>query len=975
MSYFADNASQLKINVKQNEDETGLRECQAGAYWAVRGHFTAHHKPALVSLPTGAGKTALMMLVAFGLKAERVLVVTPTDVLREQTREKFYELDGLKVSNTLPDDLEGPEVYKQTSRITSEEEWNELKEYDVVIALPHVISTEYHEDIVAPPDGLFDLVFYDEAHYMRAPSWSKLLNDYEGAKQVLLTATPFRRDKRRVPGELVYFYPLDKAMDMGLYHPVNYDSVTTTPIRRNEDLRNRANEILINERENYPDIKLLIRTDNIEEANQLEGIYQDIDLNVRAVHSKKTARQNEDSIQQLKDGELDGVIGVNSLGEGLDIPFLKIAVFHTPPKSFPFTIQLIGRVARPIAGDVSSYVIADPEQMREKGVEDNVRSLYHEDRGWEKLIPDLVDQVTGQRIESIRPGDSDLILGASIGDLQPYFSTRLYSVEEQNLDFERDIDLGEYIAVYRLPKMQGFDLLGLITEKVDAPSWAKRTGIRIQDFDLNLFYYHSDSETLFECTTSDSISGAIRSQIIEGQEKRLGGKDLVKVMQGSENMNYLSAGLANAVGPTSAIPSYKMFLGKSVQGAVNPSDARTFVRGHLFAKLSEEETRGISDSNGRVWSSNRGNIRQLIEWCSTLGNDLIYNEGVDGPTNFKFFNLPEEIKLFPSKPIFVLPNPELELLNLTVFDSETDTSEELNSIDLSLGNFMPGALRVLRLELNLPGEFESTELKYNIETDSWEADANSIFIKVDDVEVHESIPLDKFFKRYSPWFYLSDGTVVKYGSLYRIKYTYDELPECEVKDLDWSECDIRVEYETDERKPEDGKLSVHDCLQEYIINKLDEEVIIFKDHGSNEVADFITFDIESEEIKFFHCKSAPKKNSGEANIGATLGLVKDVIDQVLRSNMWIKTADLITHISGRNDREIEAEFIQGEDNFISLKDTFVPANWNYKVFIVNPGLDMQQARQTENTNLVLLTCYEWLKGIGADMQIIGSCDN
>lgn len=973
MGYFSDNANQFKINVKQSEDEIGLRECQAGAYWAVRSHFTADDNPALVSLPTGAGKTALMMLIAFGLKAERVLVVTPTDVLREQTREKFEELDGLKISNTVPDDFEGPEVHKQTSRITSQEEWNELKEYDVVTALPHVISTEYHEDIVAPPDGLFDLVFYDEAHYMRAPSWNKLLNDYEGASQVLLTATPFRRDKRRLPGKLVYFYPLDKAIDSGLYNTVKYESVDVNPATKNEDLRDKAITILDEERENNPDIKLLIRTNSIEEANGLVELYADHDLNIKAVHSKKTSNQNEEALQELRKGDLDGVIGVGMLGEGIDIPSLKIAVFHSPPKSFPFTIQLIGRVARPIEAETLAYVIADPVEMREKGVEDKVRRLYHEDRGWEKLIPELVKQVAGERIENIKTGDTDLFLGANIGDLQPFYSTRLYKVEEMDLDLEAKVSLGEYVSVYRLPPIDELNLLGLITEKMDSPSWAKRTGISFPDYHLHLYYFHSDSETLFEYTTSDLLARDIRPQIVDGPISRLGGEDLVKVMQSKDSMDYLAAGLSNAIGPSGAIPAYKMFLGKSVQGAVTHSDARTFVRGHVFAKIGGQVTRGISDGQGRVWSSGRGNIRQFANWCDSLGKDLVNNEGGEGPTNFTLLSQPKNISNFPCKPAIIVSNPQLEILGLTIFDSDGEkANKKIDRLLLEIKNFLSGARKILRVELELGGDNDPIELRYNIETDSWDlSDRSSLRMRVDYGNEHEDLKLDEFMQKFPAWFYLPERGVIKNGSIYRLETELKKLPDkCRVAGLDWSDCDILSEIETDEA----DKLSVHDWLE----NKLEEESgegdIIFKDHARGEVADFILFDPEEKQVNLYHCKSCPKHtsapNKGEPNIGATMGHVKDVMDQVIRSNFWVKNSSLLSHINRRNENGVQ-HFIKNEEVFDEFKNGFVPVEWDYTVFIVNPGLDFEQANTAENTKTLLVTCFEWLNSTGTSFRIMG----
>jgi superfamily II DNA or RNA helicase len=77
-----------------------------GAFWAVNSHFSSDPEaPALVSLPTGAGKTTLMMLLSFGFEADRVLIVTASEVLRTQTKEKFDELDGLTDAGVVPNGM------------------------------------------------------------------------------------------------------------------------------------------------------------------------------------------------------------------------------------------------------------------------------------------------------------------------------------------------------------------------------------------------------------------------------------------------------------------------------------------------------------------------------------------------------------------------------------------------------------------------------------------------------------------------------------------------------------------------------------------------------------------------------------------------------------------------------------------------------------------------------------------------------
>ena len=67
----------------------GLRLPQVGALHAVASHWTLGHDPAIVVMPTGTGKTEVMIAASVATACDRLLVIIPTDALREQTASKF----------------------------------------------------------------------------------------------------------------------------------------------------------------------------------------------------------------------------------------------------------------------------------------------------------------------------------------------------------------------------------------------------------------------------------------------------------------------------------------------------------------------------------------------------------------------------------------------------------------------------------------------------------------------------------------------------------------------------------------------------------------------------------------------------------------------------------------------------------------------------------------------------------------------
>jgi superfamily II DNA or RNA helicase len=77
--------------------------------------------------------------------------------------------------------------------------------------------------IPEPPADLFDLVLVDEAHHAPPRTWRRLLLD--SAKQVLFTATPFRRDDKEIEGRFVFNDDLRRARLDGVFGDITFQPV------------------------------------------------------------------------------------------------------------------------------------------------------------------------------------------------------------------------------------------------------------------------------------------------------------------------------------------------------------------------------------------------------------------------------------------------------------------------------------------------------------------------------------------------------------------------------------------------------------------------------------------------------------------------------------------------------------------------------------------------------------------------------
>lgn len=139
-------------NADLSLDAENLREAQRGALHAVAAHVAWSDTPAQVVLPTGVGKTVACLL-PYLLGANRVLVVTPARIVKDQVAHEFATQTVAKAVGALPAEVEPPPVLRADRRRTN---WEAAALCDAVVGTPQVLSHAY-EGVAEIPAGLFDL--------------------------------------------------------------------------------------------------------------------------------------------------------------------------------------------------------------------------------------------------------------------------------------------------------------------------------------------------------------------------------------------------------------------------------------------------------------------------------------------------------------------------------------------------------------------------------------------------------------------------------------------------------------------------------------------------------------------------------------------------------------------------------------------------------------------------------------------------
>ena len=152
---------------------------------------------ALINIPTGGGKTAVMAVLAHsGHGVERALVLAPRVTIRDQLAIElsakrdngFFNKQGIK-----PSDLARP-VHK----LESASHVKHAVDGQAIFVSTIQLLDRYRQDAssaFAKFAGTIDIVLIDEGHYEPAPSWSITARSFD-RPYVLFTATPYRNDLR-----------------------------------------------------------------------------------------------------------------------------------------------------------------------------------------------------------------------------------------------------------------------------------------------------------------------------------------------------------------------------------------------------------------------------------------------------------------------------------------------------------------------------------------------------------------------------------------------------------------------------------------------------------------------------------------------------------------------------------------------------------------------------------------------------------
>lgn len=182
-----------------------LRPYQREAKEAIFREWSEGKKKTLLVLPTGCGKTIVFAKVTEDCvnNGDRVLILAHRGELLEQASDKIGKTTGLGCAT-------------EKAEETCLGSW-----FRVVVGSVQTLMRE--KRLNQFPSDYFDTIIIDEAHHCISESYQKVLEHFDSANVLGVTATPDRGDMKNLGSyfeSLAYEYKLPQAIKSGYLSPI-----------------------------------------------------------------------------------------------------------------------------------------------------------------------------------------------------------------------------------------------------------------------------------------------------------------------------------------------------------------------------------------------------------------------------------------------------------------------------------------------------------------------------------------------------------------------------------------------------------------------------------------------------------------------------------------------------------------------------------------------------------------------------------
>lgn len=956
--------------IKENEQANikGLRPPQVGALHSILAHVQNAEDKAIVVMPTGTGKTETMLATLISNCCKKILVSVPSDSLRTQISDKFITLGLLKEYGIVDASCLNPIVgIIKTGFATPQELQDFIDKCNVVISTMDLL-TDFSIQQKVILNNSFSHFFVDEAHHSEARTWKELIDKFDKEKVFLFTATPFRNDGKSLQGKVIFSFSLRKAQEQKYYKKINY-----LPIREynkklaDQKIAEKAVEQLRTDIAAGFNHLIMARCMSKNRAIEVFEYYKGYtEFNPIMVYTG-IARLSE-KIESIKRSEHSIIVCVNMLGEGFDLPNLKIAAIHDERQSLPITLQFIGRFTRTSYDQLgnASFItnIAYPP------IHEELDQLYARNSDWNLLLPRLSANATQKEIDIKSFLDNFNNLSESVvpfQEINPAMSTVIFKcgVNTWNpANWEQGFPgIDNYEHVF---SRHSQNTLIIILGKIEKVEWGRFETVQNLQWDLVVIHWdlRPNINRVFLNTSLKGFSGTFLIEAIfgAGNTSQITGMNVFRIFHNVNRLSLYNVGTRKGIGQDITFQSY---FGKGVQDGIKLLEQGTLIKNNIFGvgyKDGEKVSLGCS-VKGKIWSYQRGNLDELTKWCKAIG-EIVENDAIDPNVVLQHTLAIEKLQQRPDvMPILVDWNPEMY---------ENAESRYVLNINGSVYDLSNTELNLLNPSLNQSLKFSVDTAEHSVQFEiemGLNPATNEAYYKVNQLTNqnctiqygNNNEGLLEFFQHTTPTLWFADGSQL-FGNLFvKLKVQPDVISNDSIIADNWTGVDIS-------RESQDISPYIQDSIQYYFVEKIRNDFqIIYDDDGKGEIADIIGINDSDTviDIHLYHLKYA--KNGAVNN---DIDNFYQVCGQAEKSLKWKHKdgREFFNHLFKRKTKTLAgnscSRIIKGTED--DLENLLNQAKWTkamrFHIYIVQPSLS--KANPSNDILLLLGNVQHYLSTVG-----------
>lgn len=340
-----------------------LRPYQQKTVDQIRAEFARGCQSVLLVKPTGSGKTVTFAHIAesAGAKGNKVLTIAHR---KELIRQCSLALGNLSVGHRIVAPKEKIAEIRRAHVAHLGESQVSDREHVAVASVQTLARRLEWLQHFAPA-----LLIVDEAHHATAGTWRRILDALPDTRVLGVTATPCRTDGTGL-GEIfdtmVEGPSMADLVEWGNLVPTRIFSV---PLRASLDgVRKSKGDYKAEDMANVLDSKsvtgdavehyrkhangaaAIVFCVNIKHAEHVAEAFQQAGFDFRVIHGGQDDSERDKLIYGLADGSVQGLVSVDVISEGTDIPIAEVAILLRATESEMLYLQQVGRVMRPAPG-------------------------------------------------------------------------------------------------------------------------------------------------------------------------------------------------------------------------------------------------------------------------------------------------------------------------------------------------------------------------------------------------------------------------------------------------------------------------------------------------------------------------------------------------------------------------------------------------------------------------------------------------